>query len=79
MIPTLERSYHSLIGWDVKDNSTDGDKFDRHFICQAEQYNCDGPAVCAFGGYTTALDIFSGGTFDGDHQLALVFSLMFLF
>ena len=54
MFPLLVRSYHSLVGWSVDENTMGWGK---------DFENCtswEGPVVAAFGGYTTGIDVFSG-------------------
>ncbi|KAL7482492.1 hypothetical protein ACHAW6_008167 [Cyclotella cf. meneghiniana] len=54
MFPLLVRSYHSLVGWNVRESLMGWGKEFENFT------SWDGPVVAAFGGYTNGVDIFSG-------------------
>ncbi|KAL7545650.1 hypothetical protein ACHAWF_008998 [Thalassiosira exigua] len=62
IFPLLVRSYHSLVGWRVSDDTMMG--WGKDF---ENNTSWDGPIVAAFGGYTTGVDVFSG------EELAYVF------
>eukprot|EP00804_Cyclotella_cryptica_P002979 CCRYP_006007-RA/>CCRYP_006007-RA protein AED:0.02 eAED:0.02 QI:220/1/1/1/1/1/4/699/987 len=53
MLPSLACSYHSLVGYDMKNLMGWGKEF-------VNFTSWDGPVVAAFGGYTNGIDIFSG-------------------
>eukprot|EP00804_Cyclotella_cryptica_P006232 CCRYP_020769-RA/>CCRYP_020769-RA protein AED:0.14 eAED:0.14 QI:1059/1/1/1/0.75/0.8/5/231/868 len=54
LFPLLVRSYHSLVGWSVKESLMGWGKEFENFT------SWDGPVVAAFGGYTNGIDVFSG-------------------
>jgi len=61
LFPLLVRSYHSLVGWSVNENTKGWEKD------LENSTSWEGPVVAAFGGYTTGIDVFSG------EELAYVF------
>jgi len=56
LFPLLVRSYHSLIGWSAAEKFPGPERSENH----TSWASWNGAVVCAFGGYTTGLDIFSG-------------------
>jgi hypothetical protein len=55
MFPLLLRSYHSLVGWNVRDSLMGWGQDLTNLT------SWDGPIVAAFGGMSNGIDMFSGG------------------
>ncbi len=56
LFPLLVRSYHSLIGWSAAKKLPSRENSENY----TSWASLKGAIVCAFGGYTTGIDIFSG-------------------